>query len=232
MARAMSSFLDQPWAPSRCSVKSHRPDEAIGGKIVSKHYVTRRAFSSNTGHRLGTIITTFNDASPSKAHDHTADAIAADLARVMLSGKNAVDPYPYDAKWTPNTYAQQLTEQIVANNPRLLVVMVHATPPSGGPNIVIGSNIGRFGKVADEDDLRIINTGATNLEVAGEGDDRYETALPLNDASGRQIGALGLVFHLKSPADKPMLEAQGRKIRDQLATRIPNNAALFQPRHP
>ena len=37
-------------------------------------------------------------------------------------------------------------------------------------NVIIASNIGRIGKKAVEDDLRVINTGKTNLEVNAKGD--------------------------------------------------------------
>ena len=109
-------------------------------------------------------------------------------------------------------------------------MMIHATPP-GKPataNAIIGSNIGRIGKIADDDDLRVIEKGSTNLEVADTGD-RYETELPLLDSKGQRIGALGLVFKLNPGASKDALHAHGIAIRNELAKRIPGSAALFKP---
>ena len=54
-----------------------------------------------------------------------------------------------------------LTERTVAAHPDLLVMMIHAMPPKARHNVIIGSNIGRFGKQADEDDLRVIEKGST-----------------------------------------------------------------------
>ena len=81
-------------------------------------------------------------------------------------------------------------------------------------------------KRADEDDMRVIEKGSTNLEVGGD-NDRFETELPLLERSGKRIGALGLVFSLKPGADKEALHRHGLAIRDELARAIPNNAALF-----
>lgn len=206
-------------------------EDGLGGSWAPGHrqYVVRTAYKSNSGHQIGTIIVTFNAArGASTARFETiADDLAAKMARSTLSAKNAADPWPYDARFGPNTYAQQITERTVAKHPDLLVMMIHATPPGGGKNVIIGSNIGRFGKVADEDDGRVINAGSTNLEVAPEGD-RFETELPLNDASGKRIGALGLVFSYHDGADKDAIHAHGRAIRDEIARQIPNSAALFR----
>ena len=185
---------------------------------------------SNSGHRLGTILVEcwHRPGAPTLACDRTANAIGKEIAAVTLSAKNAADPFPYDAKFGPNTYAQTITEHTVARYPDLLVMMIHATPPGGRENVIIGSNIGRFGKVADEDDARVIDKGETNLEVGGDAD-RFETELPLNDATGKRIGALGLVFGYRTGTDKSALHTRGLTIRDEVAGQIPNNAALFKP---
>jgi hypothetical protein len=207
------------------------PETAPGGHWSSDRrlYVVREPFKSNSGHLIGSITLSFHAARGAQIARFTgiADRIAAQMARVTLSPKNAVDPWPYDAAFGPNSYAQQLTERLVAKHPDLLVMMIHATPPGGARNVVIGSNIGRFGKVADEDDARVIDKGETNLEIGGD-TDRFETELPLNDASGKRIGALGLVFGYHDGADKDAIHAHGRAIRDEVARQIPSSAALFR----
>lgn len=203
-----------------------KPAAAEESRSEGKLEVMRRPFLNNSGHRLGTVAIAFRRPAPRNAA--VAEAIAAQLSRTTLSAKNAVDPWPYDPAYRQDRYAQKLTDTFVRLNPDLLVMMIHATPPNGSANVVIGSNIGRIGKVADEDDLRVIDKGETNLEVADTGD-RFETELPLNDASGKRIGALGLVFLLHPGDDRNALHAHGRAIRDALARHIPNSAALFAP---
>ena len=201
----------------------------VGSAVTGRFYIVREPFLSSTGHRLGTIEICFRN-QPAKKGRFTkvAEEIQAKMARDTLSIKNAVDPYPFDPAFGPNTYAQKLTERTIAAHPDLLVMMIHATPPHGAHNVIIGSNIGRFGKQADEDDLRVIEKGSTNLEVGGD-NDRYETELPLLDRTGKRIGALGLVFALKPDTDKEALHKHGLAIRDEVARGIPSNAALFRP---
>lgn len=200
-----------------------------GTSEAGPYYTVSEPFLSSTAHRLGTIELRFRNNPGKKAqYSKVAQEVQARMARDTLSLKNAADPYPFDPAFGPNTYAQKLTEQTVAKHPDILVMMIHATPPKGAHNIVIGSNIGRFGKQADEDDLRVIEKGSTNLEVGGD-NDRFETELPLLDRSGKRIGALGLVFALKPDTDKEALHKHGLAIRDEVARGIPNNAALFRP---
>jgi len=211
--------------------KVANPDLSLGNAITAdrRHFVVRTAFKSNSGHRLGTMVISFayRAGMSTKPMVTTARAIADDVARATLSTKNAVDPYPYSSAYTGRTFAQLLTERTIARHPELLVMMIHATPPGATTNVIIGSNIGRIGKAADEDDLRVIDKGETNLEVGGD-NDRFETELPLLDAGGTRIGALGLVFSYNG-GDKQAIHKRGLAIRDEVAKAIASNAVLFQP---
>jgi len=219
---------------SRASVfhPVHEPIATSGGQLSRDggSYVIHEPFVSSTGHAIGVATFTFahRKGEPVTRLVALAHQGAAQLAAATLSAKNAGDPYPYDPAYGPNTYAQDLTERAIKAHPELIVVMLHATPPGKTRNIIIGSNIGRFGKAADEDDLRVIDKGETNLEIAGD-KDRFETEVPLNDASGTRIGALGLVFKYDGHTNKEVMRARGLKIRDEIARDIPNSAALFRP---
>ena len=125
-------------------------------------------------------------------------------------------------------YAQELIDRTVAANPDLLVAVMHVTPPKTSENVIVGSNIGRIGKVGDEDDMRVINTGVANLEVA-HGGHRFEVELVLRDAAGETIGALGLVWPYKAGEDQKAFERKANAIRDDLARHILNAANLMDP---
>jgi hypothetical protein len=135
---------------------------------------------------------------------------------------------PLQAQIPLKIYAQELVDQVAARNPELLVVVMHVTPPKSETNVIIASNIGRIGKVGDEDDLRVIDTGKPNLEV-GHGGERYEVELALRDVSGATLGALGLVWPYRQGQDRAPFEAKASKIRDALARRILNTANLMDP---
>ena len=135
---------------------------------------------------------------------------------------------PLHAQIPVKIYAQELVDRTVAQNPDLLVVAMHVTPPKSTDNVIIASNIGRIGKPGDEDDMRVIDTGKPNLEVS-HGGHRYEVELVLRDVAGETLGALGLVWPYKAGQDKAAFEKKAEKIRDALARRILTAANLMDP---
>ena len=154
-----------------------------------------------------------------------ADAIRDKLARRIAHAGNLLDRWPYDPHVSDHTFAQALVDHTLEAHPEILILAVHATPPGSKTNVIMGSNIGRIGKKADEDDLRVIEKGETNKEVNDTGK-RFEAELPLNDAHGKRIGALGVVFAYQSGEDKEALVARAVKIRDEMAAKIASPATL------
>lgn len=138
--------------------------------------------------------------------------------------------FPLHAQLPVKSYGQELVDQVVARNPGLLVIVFHVSPPNVANYPIIASNIGRIGKAADDDDMRVITTEKTNLEVA-HGGSRFEVELVLRDVAGTNLGALGLVFPYKNGDDKKALEKKAVGIRDWLAKRTLNAASLVEP-HP
>src|ERR1700686_2541451 len=65
----------------------------------------------------------------------------------------------------PGPYAQKLVDEALTKHPDVVILVMHVTPPGSAENVIVASNIGRYGKKADEDDLRVIETGKPNLEV-------------------------------------------------------------------
>jgi hypothetical protein len=137
---------------------------------------------------------------------------------------------PLHAQLPVKSYGQELVDQVVARHPALLVVVFHVSTPAIPNYPIVASNIGRIGKLADEDDMRVITTGKTNLEIA-HGGTRFEVELLLRDCAGTGIGALGLVFPYRAGDDKAALEKDAEAIRDWLASRILDAASLVE-HHP
>lgn len=176
---------------------------------------------------IGVLAFTFKTASAQNTA--VVKSVQAAMARKLISAKNGLDPYPYDPAYSEGTYAQALVDRTVARHPEIIILAIHSTPPGSPVNVITGSTIGRIGKKADEDDLRVIEKGATNLEVAENGK-RFEVEAPLNDARGHRIGALGVVFRYRAGDDKEALRRRGLAIRDEMARQIPDAAALARPR--
>jgi len=124
-------------------------------------------------------------------------------------------------------YAQKLLDETLARHKEVVIMAMHVTPPGKTENVIIASNIGRIGKKADEDDLRVIDTGKPNLEVNKKGD-HFEFELVLQDQSGKTIGAVGIVFINEKGKDQEFLK-KATEIRDEMKEKTPALAKLFEP---
>src|SRR5580704_15483771 len=129
---------------------------------------------------------------------------------------------------TKKIYAQKLLDQTLAKHKEVVIMAMHVTPPGKTENVIIASNIGRIGKKADEDDLRVIQTGKPNLEVNATGD-HFEVELVLRDQAGKTIGAAGVVFPYKPGTDKAKLQRTAELIRDEIRNQTPTVEKLFEP---
>lgn len=126
------------------------------------------------------------------------------------------------------SYAQHLVEAEIAAHPEVKVMAIHAVPAGGKDNVIVASNIGRIGKPADADDLKVIRTGKPLLAVNKAGD-HYEVQLPLFDASHRPLGSVGIVFAYQAGADVKAMQATAMAIRDHLSRRISHQKNMTEP---
>lgn len=165
------------------------------------------------------------------AISQSATRVRDRLQRRISHAGNLFDPYPYEPDAPTNTYAQQLVDEVIEAHPEIEILAIHATPPESDYNIIAGSNIGRLGKKADNDDMRCFFTGKPNLEVNSTGK-RFESEMQLHDASGRLIGAVGVVVAYKKGDDQQILFNHATQIRAELEKRIPDSASLFRSAAP
>jgi hypothetical protein len=124
-------------------------------------------------------------------------------------------------------YAQRLLDETLAKHKNVVIMAMHVTPPGQTDNVIIASNIGRIGKKADEDDMRVIETGKPNLEVNKKGD-HFEVELTLQDQSGKTIGAVGIVFNYEKGKEAEF-QKNAEQIRDEMKQKTPTIAKLFEP---
>lgn len=124
-------------------------------------------------------------------------------------------------------YAQSLLDEALAKHREVVIMAMHVTPPGKTENVIIASNIGRIGKKADEDDLRVIETGKPNLEVNKKGD-HFEVELVMQDQSGKIIGAVGIVF-MNEKGKEAEFQKRAEQIRDEMRQKTPTIAKLFEP---
>lgn len=153
-----------------------------------------------------------------------AERIRDEISRRITNAGNLVEPFPYSDVPT-NTYAQRLVDETMASHPELQILALHVKPPGGTENVIIASSIGRIGKKADEDDVKVIQTGEPILEVHISGK-RFEVELQLHDASGRTIGAMSAVYAYKPGDDKQRFRKRAEALRAEMEKKIPSVASL------
>jgi hypothetical protein len=124
-------------------------------------------------------------------------------------------------------YAQKLLDETLAKHKEVVIMAMHVTPPGNTENVIIASNIGRIGKKADEDDMRVIETGKPNLEVNKKGD-HFEVELVMQDQTGKTIGAVGIVF-MYEKGKEAEFQKKAEQIRDEMKQKTPAIAKLFEP---
>ncbi len=154
--------------------------------------------------------------------------VAQDTREQAVAGLRKVELKEMDPTYTqPAPFAQHLVDQELARHPEVILMAIHATP-SGHKNVIVASNFGRIGKIGDEDDMRCIRTGKSNLEVNETGK-HFEVELVLQDKAGATVGALAVVVNYKPGDDKKALEQLAVAIRDDMRQQIPAKSALFGP---
>jgi iron complex outermembrane receptor protein len=157
-----------------------------------------------------------------------APALAQETREQAIAGMRKVDAKEMDPTYTkPAPFAQKLVDEALAKHSEVILLAVHAQPPNH-KNLIVASNFGRIGKIGDEDDLRCIRTGKSNLELSSTGT-HFEDELVLLDASGNTIGALGVVFNYKPGDDKAALAKIAEQVRDEMKAQLPSKESLFGP---
>ncbi|MBW4052469.1 MAG: hypothetical protein HIU85_13590 [Proteobacteria bacterium] len=154
--------------------------------------------------------------------------IRNELARRTSYAANLVQEAVLNPNIPLDSYAQHIVDTELAKHRDVLILAIHATTPKNANPEILASNIGRIGKEADSDDMRVVRDGKTNLEV-NKDLMRYEVELPLKNAAGERIGALGVVFPLTAHTHQKAKHAEAIRIRDEIAKQIPSAAKLVEP---
>ena len=198
---------------------------AHGGNRFEVELVLRDVTGANLG-ALG-LVFPYKNGDDEKALETRAIGIRNWLARRILNAASLVEHHPYEPLATTKTHAQKLVDDTLSKHPEVIVLAMHVTPPKAKDNIILASNFGRIGKKADDDDMKVINSGEPIVGVYGEGK-RFGAELPLRDGANRTVGALSVGFRYKSGDDQKALLSKAEKVRDELQKRIPSVDSLVE----
>lgn len=142
--------------------------------------------------------------------------------------------------WTPpahKIYAQQLSDEIMAEHPELLSVTFHGVPPGMSKvyTMIAGSYPERIGNPDDPDDVMIIELGITIVDPrwhrTKDTVKKCVMMMPLRDATGENCGLLVLAYKNDGANAKGErgFFVMASDLRDALQAKIPSYAALFEP---
>jgi hypothetical protein len=156
--------------------------------------------------------------------------LIATVALTSLTGLPAQEAAQNWGKASDNKiYAQKLLNEVMAQNRDLLVVGFHAIKPGTTEQVMIATNLDRVGKADDDDDKAVFTERKTICVPNAKESNKFEVQVPMKDATGAIIGAYGFVFNYKAGDDEVEMHRKAVVLRDALAKKIPNLAALFAP---
>jgi hypothetical protein len=174
---------------------------------------------------------------PPAIAQQTREQLIADMGNVEA---NEVDPpstkaAPFAAvaqgadaaAGKPHTFAQKLVDEELAKHPDIVILVFHVVNKDESDYPIIASNIGRYGKKADEDDLRVIRTGKPNLEVNAAGN-HFEVEMALHDTSQKTLGAIAVVYNYKTGDSKEALQKKAESVRAEVEKQIPTLDKLLE----
>jgi len=123
--------------------------------------------------------------------------------------------------------AQKQVDELAARHPELVRIGLHLKPPGSSENIIVASNIpAKIGQKSDPEDMKAMQTG--NPVVLKEGSN-IDVTLPLHNAAGKIIGAIGLTLRPKAGEDGSGALNQAQNIARELERQIPSAPKLFEP---
>ena len=214
-----------PPAAATHALESWRPHFAYG---KGSRQLTAELPMLDMSHKKAGVMTLVLHGKARPALVKEALAIRNELARRTSYAGNLVQAAVDDPNLPLDSFAQHLVDRELARHRDVLILAIHATTPKNADPEILASNIGRIGKKADGDDMRVVRDGKTNLEV-NKDLMRFEVELPLKNAAGERIGALGVVFPLTAHTNQKAKHAEAIRIRNEIARQIPAPARLVQP---
>ncbi|MDE3116142.1 MAG: hypothetical protein KGL26_11120, partial [Pseudomonadota bacterium] len=242
-ARVPSStkFPPPPAKGAPVAVASNRvaPGSAAPAAIRAVVKTGEDHFATQNGHLIADLVLNDMSGKPAGAvaldlHGESkaalteeARAITGEMSRWISYSANMMQAEHMDRNVPLKSYAQHLIDRALKLHPDVMIMAIHAATPKNADPEILASNIGRIGKKADDDDMRVVAKGATNLEV-NKDLVRYEVELPLNDVSGVRIGALGVVFGLTPGMDQNAKHREAIAIRNEISRRILKPANLVE----
>ncbi len=122
--------------------------------------------------------------------------------------------------------AQKLLEDALKNHPEVSGLEVSTTPPGKHGCVTIASTDPKdLDEKCDKDESLPMETGKPFVEKEKDG---FDVTVPLEDVTGKTIGALGMDFKPKTGREKAEVVKMAENIARELKEQIPDKARLFE----
>lgn len=165
--------------------------------------------------------------------------LALSLVAVSISNQASGAEQKNWSKPVYRIYAQQLADETMKAHPELLSVTLHGVPPGKADTYTMfaGSYPDRIGNPDDPDDIDVSKKGITIVDPrwhrTNDPAPKFVVLMPLRDRIGTNVGLVVYAFKVpvESNAGERTFYLKALDLRDALARRIPNYAALFSPAH-
>ena len=125
--------------------------------------------------------------------------------------------------------AQQLVNELMAQNADLVVVGLHVTPPGTSVQRMVASNLDRIGKEDDADDIAVFAEHKTILCPNAKDPHKFEVQVPLLDITGQVIGTCGFVFRYQAGDNELELHRRALVLQAWVKAHTPGLPALLKP---
>ena len=162
-----------------------------------------------------------------------ATLVVAIFAAVTLPVHAQTTPAPVEklGKAAENKiYAQQLVNEMMAANPDLLDVGIHAVRPGETDLYIIADAMDIIGRKDKPNNLDMMNRDQTIIEPRSLGQlQRMAVHTPLRNSSGEIIGLVVFSFKRGEGIDKLTAYVRSTTLLAQLARKVTDPAGLFRP---
>lgn len=141
-----------------------------------------------------------------------------DLTAQEASGRSALAQ--------PKTLSQKLVDELAKKHPELVRIGLHVTPPGSAENIIVASNVAaKIGQKSDPEDLQAMKSGRPVVLKEGT---NFDVTLPLHDATGKVIGAIGLTLKPSDGEKEAGAKRRAQAIAGELEKQIASKESLFR----
>ena len=123
------------------------------------------------------------------------------------------------------TMAQKLVEDTHAQHPEATEIGI-VTVSTRGCRTIASTDSKDIGEKCEAEDSAPMKTGKPYVEKEKDG---YDISLPLHDATGKAIGAVGMEFKLEPGQTVANMTGKAKQIAGEMEKRIPSKSALSKP---